>query len=382
MTENIFSYSADQFDSQETSEEILWKRKVLERWVEHKDTVLIEQEPTDFSDDTYIISISKIWADYGIFPQEMSLFPNPSPFINMLQSAAIGVMERRNLSFDSKYIYAIADPDHEGENDSMRLARGFMVAGSNGYEMDLPIILSKDKDEKDFDLFFALRWAKLDFTDSTKFFDLHLKKNFKNDLDEFSSYVRQIIWQYETFKIDRTALKFDSKVQLLNNKHERSFELWMSTKKLSNVVETVTEELETIVPNILGTPEAASLPVIIHFRKSEVEKALFETLKIYFEEQHWAPLQSLLAGQTIEGFVDFKGNTKRLVTYFLKLDDMKMVQSSKAELQRWLTQYFRCKNPTTKKMSELNAEYVYGILTFQHEIKRNVSAPLLDALNQ
>lgn len=379
MTENLFRDSADQFDSQEVREEILWKRLVRERWVNHRDAILAEQESPDFSDDTYIIGVSQIWGDYAIFPQEMALFPNPSPFIHMLQSAVIRVMERRNLSFERKYIYAIADPDHEGENDSMLLVHGFMVAGSFGYEMDLPVLLFKEKDEKDFDLFFALRWAKLDFTDSTKFFDFHLKKNFKNDLDEFSSYVRQIIWQYETFKIDRTALKFDSKVQVLNNKHERSFELWMSTKKLSNVLP---DKLEPIIPNTPETPSATPLPVIIHFRKSEVEKALFETLKVYFEEQHWPPLQSLLAGKTIEGFVDFKGNTKRLVTYFLKLDDMKMVQSSKAELQRWLTQYFRCKNPTTKKMSELNAEYVYGILTFQHEIKRNVSAPLLDALNQ
>ena len=91
MIEDIFSDSADHSYSQEVSEEIIWKRLVRERWANHKDTVLAEQEPTDFSDDTYIIGVSQIWADYGILPQEMALFPNPSPFIHMLQSAVIRV---------------------------------------------------------------------------------------------------------------------------------------------------------------------------------------------------------------------------------------------------------------------------------------------------
>ena len=359
--------------------EIIWKRKVQHRWENQVKTTLAKQPSYDFSDDTYIISILSIWGNYDIGIQQTATFPNRDPFIYLIQAAAIRVLDRRQLRFKNDFIYAVADPDHAGENRFMLLAHGFVEDGLYGYEMNLPVILSKEQDDKDFDLFFALHWAKLDFTDSAQFFDFHLRENFKGDSKEFSSFIHQILWQYETLKMKQHGGKDDIEIQVLTNKHERSFDLWLSGKTFSYPIEgtAMGTANPSNVPESVGTP-----PVIIQFSKPEVAHALFQTLEPYIDKTQLERLKLILNGKEIDGFLNFKDNGTKLVTFFLKADNMKMLISSKAEVQRWLTKYFKYRNPTSKQFKELNPDYVYGVLTFQHEVKRNVATPYLDAINQ
>ncbi|MBK8425118.1 MAG: hypothetical protein IPL27_03645 [Lewinellaceae bacterium] len=342
MIEDIFSDSADNSDSQEVSEKITWKRKVRERWVNHRDAILAEQESPDFSDDTYIIGVSQIWADYGILPQEMALFPSPSPFIHMLQSAVIRVMERRNLSFERKYIYAIADPDHEGENDSMLLAHGFMVAGSFGYEMDLPVLLFKEKDEKDFDLFFALRWAKLDFTDSTKFFDFHLKQTFQYDLNACSSYIRQIFWQYRALGKDQSTLDDYAQKLILTPVHEQSIDLWLNNKATIGPSNSVFEKkIATVLP---ATDQERM--IIIDVPTQEV---IFSILQRFFAETDHAMLQHVFDGYETSSLLFFKNQGKSLIEVFRECHHRNLIHSSKKAVRDWIVKNFLYLNYKTDK---------------------------------
>lgn len=339
MTENLFSDSADQFDSQEVREEILWKRLVRERWVNHRDAILAEQESPDFSDDTYIIGVSQIWGDYAIFPQEMALFPNPSPFIHMLQSAVIRVMERRNLIFDRKYIYAIADPDHEGENDSMLLVHGFMVAGSFGYEMDLPVLLSKEKDEKDFDLSFALRWAKLDFTDSSKFFDFHLKQSFQNDLNEYVSYIRQIFWQYRALKSEQPTVNDYAEKSFLTPIHELSFDQWLNYKSSTGL------SIEKKIAHVLPVNEQERLVII----SQPAQEIIFSILQQFFAETDHAMLRHVLDGYETSSPLFFKNQGKALIEVFRECHHRNLIHSSKKAVRDWIVKNFLYLNYKTDK---------------------------------
>lgn len=335
MIEDIFSDSADQFDSQEVSEEITWKRQVRERWVNHKDTVLAEQESTNFSDDTYIIGISQIWADYGILPQEMALFPNPSSFIHMLQSITARVMDSRNLSFDRKYIHAIADPDHEGENEAMLLAHGFMIAGSFGYEMDLPIYLSKDTDNKDFDLFFSLRWAKLDFTDNSKFFDFHLTHTFQNDLVAFSSYIRQQFWQYHTLKSDLPSLDDYAQKSFLLPAHEQSFNQWLNYK--SSIEKKVTHASST---------DGQERMIVISKPAQEV---IFSILQQFFAASDHEMLRQVLDGYEVHSPLFFKNQGKAFIEVFRQCHHRNLIHSPKKAVRDWIVKNFLYLNYKTDK---------------------------------
>jgi hypothetical protein len=339
MTENLFDDAAEQIDSQEVSGEIFWKRTVRERWENHKEDILAEQEPPNFSDNTYIIGISKIWADYGIFPQEIALFPSPSPFIHMLQSAAIRVMERRNLSFDRKYIHAIADPDHEGENDSMLLAHGFMIAGSFGYEMDLPILLSKETDQKDFDLFFALRWAKLDFTDSSKFFDFHLTQSFQNDLNEYVTYIRQIFWQYRALKNKQPTLNDYAKKSFLTPIHEQSFAQWLNYKSSTGL------SIEKKIAHVLPVNEQERLVII----SQPAQEVIFSILQRFFAETDHAMLRHVLDGYETSSPLFFKNQGKSLIEVFRECHHRNLIHSSKKAVRDWIVNNFLYHNYKTGK---------------------------------
>lgn len=352
MIEDIFSDSADHSDSQEVSEEITWKRQVRERWTNHKDTVLAEQEPTDFSDDTYIICISQIWADHGILPQEMALFPSPSPFIHMLQSATARVMERRNLSFDRKYIYAIADPDHEGENESMLLAHGFMIAGPLGYEMDLPIHLSRDKDENDFDLFFALRWAKLDFTDNSRFFDFHLRHTFQNDLDTFSTYIRQQFWQYRTLKSDLPSSDDYAQKSFLLPAHEQSFSQWLDIKKSNGL------SIEKKNADVLPINDQERLVVI----SQQAQEVIFSILHTYFSQTDHASLRHVLNGYTAPMPLFFKYRSKEFIEVFRESYYQNHISSPKKAVRDWIVKNFSYLNYKTAQAKQFDPDNVARVL--------------------
>lgn len=355
--------------------EILWKRSVRQRWTDYVTETLSMQPSVEFPNDTYLICLRSIWLKYAINIQQIAKFPNSDPFIYLLQDAAIRVLDRRNLNFESKYIYAIADPDHAGENPFMLLSHGFVEVGSQGYEMDLPVLLSKELDKKDFNLFFSLLWAQLDFTDNPQFFEFHLKESFQNDLDSFSTYIHQILLQFETLEMVQTSSKDDYNMHVLTRKHEHSFELWLSARKSKEPMSKIMEKDE---PAILQTNEQER-QVIINPIGQEI---LFTILEPFFAEADQVLLKKVLSGYDISEKLIFKGQSKTLVYAFRESHHKGIISSPKKTLGDWIIKNFFYLNYKTNQPHPFDRDNVKTVLYSRSQVQNDrINLNALDQFN-
>lgn len=370
--------------------ELSQKREVRKRWEDYVQETLAKQPTFDYAEDIYIIRLDSIWTVCGIpFPQ-MATFPNRDPFIRMLQLAAMRVLDRRELNFENQYIYAIADPDHAGENLSALVAHGFVAFGLYGYEMDLAVLLTKEHDEKDFDLFFALHWAQLDFTDSFRFFRFHLKENFKNDLELFTSYMRQIFWQYKVLKLGHPSEKDYMEKSLLTESHDQAFSLWLEQVPAIEPLETGFEEVtgkivaldncpvdgEEEIPTLEQLPIPATAIVIPEgYRadsqdllktimvKSEATDALFNIFSDYFEAVDHPALRHVLGGHDASNPLVFKGQCNCFVYAFRECHRRKIITSFKKVVRDWIVKNFYFINYKTGQVHHFDRDNVKRLMS-------------------
>lgn len=324
---------------------ILEKRTIANAWEQHV-AKHNSSDNLDFKwDPDFDLQLPSIWLAFSISSEELAHYPNRNSRIRLFQEVAMRVLTRRNLYFPAAHAFAIANSDEPEDDVSHLESAGICICLNKGFDLCLPVTLTRENDANDFDLLFAARLAQTAPMQTFGFLDYHFSQNFQGDLSRFKSYLQVLILQYgPTNTTSGPVVLTDSTLQLL--------ELWQAQK-----VQPSESELKG---GILVKSELAA-------------NALFTVLAPYFEPNQQTALQTLISGGEYEHPLFFKGTCSQFVHVFQEACDQGLVISLKTEVRDWIVNHFNFKHTRTKAPSVFAPELVYKILTRQISVKRPIN---------
>lgn len=105
--------------------------------------------------------------------------------------------DRRGFSFHRSLASAIADPDQPNDETRIQMM-GILLWGETGYDLRVPLLLTKKDDDKEFDFFFIMKLIRLDVVDMDAFLEYQMSINFDNHVEKFSRYLQMLIRKFQS----------------------------------------------------------------------------------------------------------------------------------------------------------------------------------------
>ncbi|MCB0572964.1 MAG: hypothetical protein KDC61_00150 [Saprospiraceae bacterium] len=220
------------------------------------------------------------------------------------------VLELRQLYFPTKY--AIANPDEPDDKTVHLQTIGIFICLNNGFDLNLPVTLNREKDTSDFDLFFAVRLAKIAQISVGDFLDYHLSKSFNDDFEGFRAYLQLLFLRFRSLNLSPKT----NEMPLLTDMLYQAVKIWISQKVSPK---TKSENLRKIL-----------------MKNKAVEEPFFTVLAPFFEQVPHTHLRILIAGEANQTPLFYNGTCSRFVHTFQVACDMGLVVSLKTEVRDWI----------------------------------------------
>ena len=167
---------------------VMHQQEIFETWSERAGS--FRPSFQQFSDELKAILPVSIYEMYGVNRADLATPIISDTFLQKIQHSLVSAYDKRGLHFSLKNLHAIANPDELEENPERVLYQGcFNLMGDICYQMDVPILLTKQQDEDAFDFFFVLKLAKLPLVEIDPFLEYHRAASFEGDTDSFCRYL-------------------------------------------------------------------------------------------------------------------------------------------------------------------------------------------------
>lgn len=187
---NFFHDFVNQLDSQNPEDaRIIAQRKTYSDWREK--IAAFAPDSSDIQD--WEINPVSIYAFYRVSRQDLATFPAPSALVRGIQQHLIEAYHQRGLYFPTEQIYAIADPDETEYLIQRTTYQGILTFMGLGFDLRVPIVMSKDRDGEQFDFFFALKLLNVPVMNIDQFLQYHLEKSFKGDNAGYNRFLNLLL---------------------------------------------------------------------------------------------------------------------------------------------------------------------------------------------
>ncbi len=177
---------------------IIRQRQIHDAWEEKVQAG--QPEPIYSQDQRFEINTGQILGNHGIFVHEIAEQTRGNKLLAEVAINLRHAYDRRGFSFSRSLASAIADPDQSNDEERTKIM-GILLFGERGYDLHVPLLLTRKSDDKVFDFFFMMKLARLDVRDCDTFLEYQMAANFENQIESISRYLQLLIRQFQPDEI-------------------------------------------------------------------------------------------------------------------------------------------------------------------------------------